>query len=66
MKYEMFLIRGLFAACLLVSGLILGTMLFSTGLSIPAGTGTAGVASITAATGCAVPPDGVMCVKVRS
>lgn len=66
MKYEMFLIRGLFAACLLVSGLILGTMLFSNGLGVPAGAGTAGVASISGATGCALPPDGVMCVKVRS
>jgi hypothetical protein len=66
MKYEMFLIRGLFAACLLVSGLILGTMLFTTGVNIPAGAGSAGVASLVHASGCALPPDGVMCVKVRS
>jgi hypothetical protein len=61
MKYEMLLIRGLFVATLLVSGLIFGTMLLGPGTSTVAGITTAAVQ-----TGCVLPPDGVMCPQVRS
>ena len=62
MKYEMLLLRGLFAACLMASGLILGSMLFSH----PLANGVAGTAVATVQSACVLPADGLICPQVRS
>ena len=61
MKYEMLLLRGLFAACLMASGLILGSMLFTHGTVPAAGNTVAAVAS-----SCVLPADGLICPAVHS
>jgi hypothetical protein len=62
MKYEMLLLRGLFAACLMASGLILGSMLFSH----PAAVAAPGTAVATVQSACVLPADGLICPQVRS
>ncbi|TCV96246.1 hypothetical protein EC912_102596 [Luteibacter rhizovicinus] len=67
MKYEMLMLRGLFVASLLVSGLILGNMLISPSAVVQlAANGSTGTAVSAAKTGCAVPPDGLICPRLDS
>jgi hypothetical protein len=66
MKFETLLLRSLFAACLLVSGLILGSMLFKPLPSVQlarAGHADSATAMITPPGSCALPPDGVVCPR---
>jgi hypothetical protein len=66
MKYEMLMLRGLFAACLLVSGLILGTMIVAPTAALQlAAAGTNGTALSATTTACAL-PDGVICPQSHS
>ena len=60
MKHELLMLRSLLVASLLVCGLILGNMLTYAGEPIQlANLGAVNLSS--AATVCAVPPDGVAC-----
>lgn len=66
MKYEMFILRSLLVASVMVCSLILGNMLGLSGsnavqLAAPTtGVNATAAASITAGA-CALPPDGVLC-----
>ncbi|MET0934515.1 MAG: hypothetical protein ABWX83_00895 [Luteibacter sp.] len=70
MKHELLMLRSLLVASLLVCGLILGNMLTYTGNPIQLATvGTtvgSATASATATSGCALPPDGIVCPRVAS
>jgi hypothetical protein len=67
MKYEMLMLRGLFVATLLVCSLIVGNMLIRPNVVVQlAAAGSSGSVTMTAVTGCALPPDGVICPRVRS
>ncbi len=63
MKFEILLLRSLFAACLMLSSLILGSML----LGHPAAKFPTGSVRTTEATrgvlACPLPPDGVICPR---
>jgi hypothetical protein len=68
MKHELLMLRSLLVASLLVCGLILGNMLTYTGNPIQlatVGTSVHSVASATAS-GCTLPPDGIVCPRVAS
>lgn len=65
MKFETWMLRGLFVACLSVSGLVLGAMVSASPQAIRlAAAGTAG--QLIAPTACALPPDGVVCPRVQN
>ena len=68
MKFETLLLRGLFIACLLVCGWIMGAMVFTPGPVQLAGTGAdAKVGVLMAVPGaCMLPPDGVVCPRLDS
>lgn len=68
MKHELLMLRSLLVASLLVCGLILGNMLTYTGNPIQLATVGTTVGQVTAATasGCALPPDGIVCPRVAS
>ena len=69
MKLESLLLRGLFVACLTVCGLIVGAMLVQTPPAVRlAGShvATPVVGMLMPATGCALPPDGVVCPRQAS
>jgi hypothetical protein len=68
MKFETLLLRSLFAACLLVCGWIMASMLFMPGPVQLAGTGDeAGLSVLLAVPGtCMLPPDGVVCPRLQS
>jgi len=68
MKLETLLLRSLFAACLLVSGWIMASMLFMPGPVQLAGTGDgARLGVMLAVPGtCMLPPDGVVCPRQES
>jgi hypothetical protein len=68
MKLESLLLRGLFVACLTVCGLIVGAMLVQTPPAVRlAGSAVAPVVGmVVPATGCALPPDGVVCPRQAS
>lgn len=66
MKFETFLLHGLFVASLLVSGLILGAMLTATPQAVQlagAAKGTSLGLLLAAPGGCMLPPDGVVCPR---
>jgi hypothetical protein len=68
MKLENLLLRSLFAACLLVCGLIMAAMLFTPGpvqLAGGADNGKVGVLMAVPGT-CMLPPDGVVCPRQAS
>lgn len=69
MKLESLLLRGLFVACLTVCGLIVGAMLVQTPPAVRLA-GSRAVAPVVGmlmpATGCALPPDGVVCPRQAS
>ncbi|MBD8897858.1 hypothetical protein [Rhodanobacter sp. DHG33] len=65
MKYENLMLRGLFAACLLVCTSVLGSML----MAFPAAAQGAASGSVTSAllaspAHCALPADGVICPRL--
>ena len=67
MKFETFMLHGLFIASLVVCGLILAAML-TTATTMPAvqltnGSGI-GAILLAAPSSCALPPDGVVCPRV--
>jgi hypothetical protein len=65
MKFETLMLRGLFIACLAVCGLILGAMVTTTPTSVQfAASGSVGTILLAAPTGCALPPDGVICPQI--
>ena len=68
MKLESLLLRGLFVACLTVCGLIVGAMLVQTPPAVRLAGSTAApvVGMLMSATGCALPPDGVVCPRQAS
>lgn len=68
MKLETLLLRSLFAACLLVCGWIMGSMLFLPGPVQLASTGDgARLGVLLAVPGtCMLPPDGVVCPRQAS
>ena len=70
MKFETFLLRGLFIACLLVCGWIMGAMLFTPGpvqlVGTDAGTDARVGALLAAPAACMLPPDGVVCPRLDS
>jgi len=68
MKLENLLLRSLFAACLLVCGWIMASMLFTPGPVQLAGGGDGGkVGVLMAVPGtCMLPPDGVVCPRQDS
>lgn len=69
MKFETYLLRGLFLACLTVCGLILGAMLGSQSSAVrlagdqPVATPSLGLLLITPVSHCALPADGVVCPR---
>ncbi|PWK92333.1 hypothetical protein [Fulvimonas soli] len=65
MKLESYLLGGLFTACLVVCGLILGAMLGDPAHSMRlASGGSLGTALLAAPSTCALPADGVMCPRL--
>lgn len=65
MNVEALLLRGLFAACLLVCGLVLGAMIHASPDAIRlAASGSAGQLSPAARASCLLPPDGVVCPRI--
>ena len=68
MKLENLLLRSLFAACLLVCGWIMASMLFTPGPVQLAGSGADGkIGVLMAVPGtCMLPPDGVVCPRLVS
>ncbi|MGE7137406.1 hypothetical protein ACQKIE_07215 [Luteibacter sp. NPDC031894] len=60
MKHELLMLRSLLVASLLVCGLILGNMLTYAGEPIQLANLGAGNVVVTAS-GCTLPPDGVVC-----
>lgn len=68
LKFEATMLRGLFAACLLICALVLGAMLRSQPrepeLAAHAASATSVAVAVThAPTACALPPDGVVCLR---
>jgi hypothetical protein len=63
MKFETYLLRGLFVACLLTCGLVLGAMLRHS----PEAVRLAAAGSLLGAAppACVLPPDGVICPRPR-
>ncbi|MBN8894381.1 MAG: hypothetical protein J0I71_06035 [Rhodanobacter sp.] len=69
MKFETFMLHGLFIASLVVCGLILAAMLTTTTATPPVELAhDGGIATIllAAPSSCALPPDGVVCPRVAS
>jgi hypothetical protein len=66
MKFETFMLRGLFIACITVCMLIMGAMLKTPSSAVQL-TGTSKVVSalLTTPASCAVPADGVLCPRVN-
>ncbi|WP_266169197.1 hypothetical protein [Dyella subtropica] len=65
MKFEALMLRGLFVACLLVCGLILGAMVIGTPNAVRlAANGSAGQLVVAAHAHCMLPPDGVVCPRI--
>lgn len=65
MKFEALMLRGLFVACLLVCGLILGAMVTASPDAIRlAANGSAGQVVVAAHAQCMLPPDGVVCPRI--
>jgi hypothetical protein len=63
MKFEALMLRGLFVACLLVCGLVLGAMVTASPDAIRlAAAGSAGQL-IASPVACSLPPDGVVCPR---
>ncbi|HEY2623721.1 MAG TPA: hypothetical protein VGI53_09745 [Dyella sp.] len=66
MKFESFLLRGLFVVCLLVCGLVLGAMVTASPDAVRlAAAGSAGQLLIATPTPCALPPDGIVCPRIN-
>ena len=66
MKFEALMLRGLFVACLLVCGLVLGAMVSASPDAIRlAAAGSAGQL-IATPIACALPPDGVVCPRASN
>jgi hypothetical protein len=64
MKFETMMLRTLFAACLLVCGLILGAMLDTTPHAVQlAANSTVGALLLAAPATCMLPADGVVCAR---
>lgn len=62
MKFESFMLRGLFVACFAVCALIMGAMLNARPQNLQnAGANPVASALLTAPTTCAMKPDGVVC-----
>lgn len=64
MNHELLMLRSLLVASLVVCGLILGNMLTYTGNPIQLA--TVGTAASAVTSGCALPPDGIVCPRVAS
>jgi hypothetical protein len=66
MKFETFLLRSLFVACLLVCGWITGAMLFTPGpVQLAGASESSTVGALLAAPAvCMLPPDGVVCPRL--
>ncbi|QDE37996.1 hypothetical protein FIV34_01700 [Luteibacter pinisoli] len=66
MKHELLVLRSLLVASMLVCGLILGNILTYQGNPVQlASKGVVGSATA-AASGCALPPDGIVCPRAAS
>lgn len=64
MKFETLMLRSLFAACLLVCSLILGSMIAVRPQAVQlAANGGVGALLLAAPTACVLPPDGVVCPR---
>lgn len=64
MKFEALMLRGLFVACLMVCGLVLGAMVNASPDAIRlAAAGSAG--QLIAPVACSLPPDGVVCPRAN-
>ena len=64
MKFETMMLRTLFAACLLVCGLVLGAMLLPTPHAVQlAANGTVGALLLATPSACMLPVDGVVCLR---
>ena len=64
MNFETLMLRTLFAACLLVCGLILGAMLVPTPRAVQlAANSTVGALLLAAPATCKLPADGVVCAR---
>ena len=62
MKFETFMLSGLFVACFAVCALIMGAMLNARPQNLTRGSGNpVATALLTAPTSCAMKPDGVVC-----
>lgn len=68
MKLETYLLRSLFAACLLVCGCIMASMVFTPGPVQLAGNGDGAQLGVMLAVpgACMLPPDGVVCPRQES
>lgn len=65
MKFEALMLRGLFVACLVVCGLVIGAMINASPDAIRlAASGSAGQLSPAAHAQCLLPPDGVVCPRL--
>jgi hypothetical protein len=66
MKFETFMLRGLFVACFAVCALIMGAMLNAHPQNLRQTNGNPVVSALLAAPStCAMKPDGVVCPAVR-
>jgi hypothetical protein len=61
MKFETFMLRGLFVACFAVCALIMGAMLTARPQNLQHASNPVASALLTAPTTCAMKPDGVVC-----
>jgi hypothetical protein len=61
MKFETYLLRGLFVACLLLCGLVMGAMLRHSPDAVRLAASGSALGSVPAA--CVLPPDGVICPR---
>ncbi|UGB37911.1 hypothetical protein [Frateuria soli] len=68
MNFETLMLRSLFAACLLVCGWIMASMLFLPGpVQLAGSSDGAGLGVLLAVPGtCMLPPDGVVCPRQNS
>jgi hypothetical protein len=66
MKFETFLLSGLFVACMAICALIMGAMLYATPGSRLASQPSISQQLLAAPSACAMPADGVVCPPQRS
>ncbi|KGI79087.1 hypothetical protein [Oleiagrimonas soli] len=65
MKFESFLLRGLFVVCLVLCAATVGSMLFGTSIAAPASPNQVVEATTITPLACPLLPDGVLCIRAN-